>query len=153
MFLGQKVHYYMIYTTYYTELNLQICNYAQKWLIFCENSKYEFDKICMAIFALAERLPTSLTLPRMSYFWQNFGVIGMISNVPQHCWSITQNLKLMTPKEKKVPPKKPEANLGQNRLKSAVPVMQKMHARGRRRARGLIFFSISSELKFRGNLP
>ena len=31
--------------------------------------------------------------------------------------------------------------------------MQKMHARARRRAKGLIFFSISSELKFRWDLP
>ena len=34
------VHYYMVYITYYTELNLQIRNYAQKRRICCENSKY-----------------------------------------------------------------------------------------------------------------
>ena len=49
-----------------------------------------------------------------------------------------------------MPQKKPEANLGPNRPKSAIPVMQKMHARARR---GLIFFRISSELKFCGDLP
>ena len=30
VFLGQEVHYYMVYIAYFTELNLQICNYAQK---------------------------------------------------------------------------------------------------------------------------
>ena len=30
VFLGQKVRYYMLYIAYYTELNLQICIYAQK---------------------------------------------------------------------------------------------------------------------------
>ena len=28
VFLGQEVHYYMIYIAYFTELNLQICDYA-----------------------------------------------------------------------------------------------------------------------------
>ena len=28
VFLGQEVHYYIVYIAYYTELNLQICNYA-----------------------------------------------------------------------------------------------------------------------------
>ena len=28
VFLGQEVHYYMVYLAYYTELNLQVCNYA-----------------------------------------------------------------------------------------------------------------------------
>ena len=28
--LGQEVHYYMVYIAYFTELNLQICDYAQK---------------------------------------------------------------------------------------------------------------------------
>ena len=27
---GQEVHYYMVYIAYFTELNLQICDYAQK---------------------------------------------------------------------------------------------------------------------------
>ena len=30
VFLGQEVHYYMVYIAYFTELNLQICDYAQK---------------------------------------------------------------------------------------------------------------------------
>ena len=30
VFLGQEVHYYMVYIEYFTELILQICNYAQK---------------------------------------------------------------------------------------------------------------------------
>ena len=30
VFLRQEVHYYMVYFANYTELDLQICNYAQK---------------------------------------------------------------------------------------------------------------------------
>ena len=30
VFLGQEVHYYMVYFAYFTELILQICDYAQK---------------------------------------------------------------------------------------------------------------------------
>ena len=40
--LVQELHYSIVYLAYCTELNLQICNYAEKWRIF----------------ALAERLPT-----------------------------------------------------------------------------------------------
>ena len=29
-FLGQEVHYYMVYIAYFTELILQICDYTQK---------------------------------------------------------------------------------------------------------------------------
>ena len=63
MFLGQEVHYYMVFMAYYTELNLQICNYVQKQRICRENSKYmRLTKIVVGIFALAEKLPTSATL-------------------------------------------------------------------------------------------
>ena len=41
VFLGQEMHYYMIY---YTELNLQICNYAQKQRICREKGKYALDE-------------------------------------------------------------------------------------------------------------
>ena len=34
VFIGQKVHYNMVPIVYYTELNLQICNYARKRRIF-----------------------------------------------------------------------------------------------------------------------
>ena len=40
MVLGQEVHYYMVYIAYFTELNLQICEYAQKRRICRKNSKY-----------------------------------------------------------------------------------------------------------------
>ena len=30
VFLGKELHPYMVYIAYYTELNLQICNYAQR---------------------------------------------------------------------------------------------------------------------------
>ena len=36
MFLGQEVNYYMVYIAYLTELDLQICNYAQKRHIYRE---------------------------------------------------------------------------------------------------------------------
>ena len=60
--LGQEEHYYMVYIAFYTELNWQICNYAQKRRICRGNSKYAFYEHFMAIFALAERLPTPATL-------------------------------------------------------------------------------------------
>ena len=44
MLLGQEVHYYMVYIAYFTELNLQICDYAQKRCICRENCKYAFDE-------------------------------------------------------------------------------------------------------------
>ena len=37
VFLGQEVHYYMVYIAYFTELILQICDYAQKRRIWREN--------------------------------------------------------------------------------------------------------------------
>ena len=33
VFLGQEVHYYIVYIAYFTELILQICDYAQKQCI------------------------------------------------------------------------------------------------------------------------
>ena len=43
-FLGSKTmvqdHYFMVYIAYYTEINLQVSNYAQKQRICCENSEY-----------------------------------------------------------------------------------------------------------------
>ena len=44
VFLGQEVHYYMVYIAYFTELNLQICDYAQKQRICRKNCKYALDK-------------------------------------------------------------------------------------------------------------
>ena len=44
MFLGQEVHYYMVYIAYFTELNLQICDYAQKQRICSWNCNYGFDE-------------------------------------------------------------------------------------------------------------
>ena len=43
VFLGQKVHYYMVYIAYYTAFNLHICNYTQKARICHKNSKYALD--------------------------------------------------------------------------------------------------------------
>ena len=59
--IGQKVDYLIVYFTYCTDINLQICG---------ENSKYvRWTKICLAIFVLAERLPTSATLAIKAYIW------------------------------------------------------------------------------------
>ena len=44
VFLGQEVHYYMVYIAYFTELNLQICDFAQKRRICRENCKYALDE-------------------------------------------------------------------------------------------------------------
>ena len=40
VFLGQEVHYYMVYIAYYTDLILQICIYAQKQHICREDSNF-----------------------------------------------------------------------------------------------------------------
>ena len=44
VFFEQEVHYYMIFIVFQTELNLQICNYAQKRRICRKNCKYALDK-------------------------------------------------------------------------------------------------------------
>ena len=79
VFLGQKVHYYIVYIAYYTELNLHNFNYAQKQRIWRNNSKYALDKICMAIFALTGRLQTSATLPNVQT--ENGGDQRLLNNV------------------------------------------------------------------------
>ena len=62
MFLGQEVHYYMVYIAYFTEVNLQICDYAQKRRIRRENCKYALDENFHGHFVPDERLPSSATL-------------------------------------------------------------------------------------------
>ena len=59
---GQEVHYYMVYFAYFTELKMQNCDYVQKRRICCKKVNTRLTKIFMAIFALAERVPTSATL-------------------------------------------------------------------------------------------
>ena len=54
--------FYMVYIAYYTELNFQICNYAQKHRICRENSKYALDLLWPFLPSPKERLPTSATL-------------------------------------------------------------------------------------------
>ena len=44
VFLGQEVHYYMVYIAYFTELILQICDCAQKRRIWRGNCKYALDE-------------------------------------------------------------------------------------------------------------
>ena len=38
------MHYYMLYIAYFTALNLQICDYAQKRRICRKNCKYVLDE-------------------------------------------------------------------------------------------------------------
>ena len=53
----------MVYIAYYTELNLQICNYAQQRRFCCKKiANTRLTETFVAIFALAKRLPTSATL-------------------------------------------------------------------------------------------
>ena len=44
VFLGQEVHYYMVYIAYFTELNSKIWDYAQKRRICRENCNYALDE-------------------------------------------------------------------------------------------------------------
>ena len=44
VFLVRDVQYFMVYIAYYTELNWQICIYAQKRRICYVNSKYAHDE-------------------------------------------------------------------------------------------------------------
>ena len=62
VFLGP---YYIAYIAYYTQLNLQICNCAQKWRLFREIVNTHLTKKFYGHFTLAERLPTSATLLRV----------------------------------------------------------------------------------------
>ena len=59
MFLGQEMHSHMVHIAYYTEFNLQVCNYAQKRR---KIANARLTKTFVAIFALAERLSTYATL-------------------------------------------------------------------------------------------
>ena len=59
VFLGQEVHYYMIYIAYFTGLNLQICDYAQQGRICRKNCKYALDE---NFHDHDERLPSPATL-------------------------------------------------------------------------------------------
>ena len=74
-FLWQEGHYYMVYIADYTELNLQVCSYAQKRRICREHAP---DDNLYGHFALAEGLPTSATLLSwmvliaQSAFWYTF---------------------------------------------------------------------------------
>ena len=62
MFLGQEVHYYVVYIAYFTELILQICNYAKNDAFDAKIVNTRLTKIIIAIFAPDERLPSSATL-------------------------------------------------------------------------------------------
>ena len=52
----------MVYIAYFTELNLQICDNAQKRRICRENCKYAFDENFHGHFCPRRWLPSSATL-------------------------------------------------------------------------------------------
>ena len=52
----------MIHIAYFSELNLQVCNYAQKRRICHENCKYVLDERFHGHFSPAESLPSPTTL-------------------------------------------------------------------------------------------
>ena len=56
------MYYYMVYIAYIIELDLQICDYAQKQRICRENCKYVFDENIHGHFCPDERLPSSATM-------------------------------------------------------------------------------------------
>ena len=62
VFLRQEVKYYMVYIAYYTELNLQICNYTQIRRICREKSKYALGESFYGRFCPRSRGPASATL-------------------------------------------------------------------------------------------
>ena len=62
VFLGQEVHYYMVYMAYFTELNLKIWDYAQNDAFVAKIVITRLTKGFMAIFAPAESLPSPATL-------------------------------------------------------------------------------------------
>ena len=55
VFLGQEVHYYIVYIAYFTKLNLQICDYAQKRRICREKRKYVLDENFQGHFCLRRK--------------------------------------------------------------------------------------------------
>ena len=66
VFLGQEVHYNMVHIVYYTELNLQICDTRQNDAFVAKIANARLTKTFVAIFALAERRPTSATLMKVN---------------------------------------------------------------------------------------
>ena len=56
------LHYYMVYIVYFTELKLQMCDYAKNDAFVTKIVNTRLTKISMAIFAPDERLPSSATL-------------------------------------------------------------------------------------------
>ena len=67
-FFGQKQCFRgksaLLCGVYYTESNLQICNYTQKQRIVAKIANTRLTNIFVTIFAFAERLPNSATLVR-----------------------------------------------------------------------------------------
>ena len=75
-FLGQEVHYYMVYIAYFNELNLQICDYAQKRRICRENCKYVLDENFHGHFCL-RRKAAKFCHPAVSWWYFCDNPIGV----------------------------------------------------------------------------
>ena len=71
MFIGQEVHYYMVYIAYFTELSLQICYYAQKRRICCENCNYALDERFHGHFCPRRKPAKSCHPGRVKNVWTN----------------------------------------------------------------------------------
>ena len=63
------IHGMNVWIAYYTELNLQICNYVQKRPICRENSKYEFDEKILCPFLPSPKGYQLLPLFFEPYYW------------------------------------------------------------------------------------
>ena len=105
----------MVYSTYYTELNLQICNYAQKWRICYKNSKYEFDENFYDHFCPRPQKATKFChsatyVTFLAKFWgyRHDLVSSFDSNNPLALLINPLKFQVDDPKGKKIPPKKPK---------------------------------------------
>ena len=74
VFFVRDVQYFMVYIAYYTELNWQICIYAQKRRICYVNSKYAHDQKFLWPFLPSPNGCQLLPLCRVQH---NFGWIGI----------------------------------------------------------------------------
>ena len=86
--LGQEVHYYMVYIAYFTELNLQICDYVQKQRIHRKNSKYALDENFHGHFFLWRKAANFCHPVSVSHFWfsTTLTLIKRITFCPTLIW-------------------------------------------------------------------
>ena len=89
VFLGQEVHYYMVCIAYFTELELQICNYTQKRRICRKNCKYVLNKKIHGHFC-SRRKAAKFCHPGMAIgYWQ------ILEKLPMNVRLCTQQVCLI----------------------------------------------------------